>query len=350
MTTGAARQQLLHDLSRDELTAQCAAWGESAYRAAQVWRWLYVQWADQWARMTNLPAILRQRLRESFSLEAARLEQVQDAPSGTRKLLVALSDSEAVETVIIPAGGRQTVCLSSQAGCRWRCAFCASGQAGLRRSLSAGEMVGQTLLVTRLLGARPDNVVFMGMGEPLDNYDAVLKAVRILNDPAGLGIGARRITLSTSGVIPGITRLADEHLQVELSVSLHAADDALRSQLMPVNRVYPLAELIGACRAYTEATGRIVTMEYTLIRGLNDAPAQAEALAELLRPLKCRVNLIPLSPVDEYDGQTPAPETIRAFERVLIRRRLPVTVRASKGGEIRAACGQLRLRHRGKNG
>lgn len=338
------QKPLIHDLTRAELKQVCLGLHQPAFRAEQLWNWLYVRRAAAWDEMKNIPAALRQALAETYSLEPAAAIQSagEQGAQAARKLLLALPDGECVEAVVIPAKGRLTVCVSSQVGCRFKCAFCASGQAGFRRDLLAGEMVGEVLAAARALGAAPTHVVWMGIGEPLDNYDAVLKAVRIVNDPSGLSVGARRITLSTCGIIPGIRRLAEEGLQVELSISLHAPDDALRSRLMPVNRIYPLADLIPACRDYAEKTGRLITFEYTLIKGVNDSSEQAKALVRLLRPVHARVNLIPLSEVSEYDGR-PAPLSAAVlFIAVLERAGINATLRASKGGGVNAACGQLR--------
>ena len=336
----------IHGLLFDELAAALRELGMPAFRAQQIWRWLYVQRITAWAQMKNLPAELRVRLAEQFVLQAAVTREVAGAPGATQKLLVGLGDGECVEAVLIPAAARRTVCVSSQVGCKFACAFCASGQAGFRRNLSAGEIVGQVLLAGAVCGDRPTHVVFMGVGEPLDNYDEVLRAVRIINHPDGLSLGARRITLSTCGVLSGIQRLAGEGLQVELSVSLHAPDDALRTRLMPVNRRYPLKEILAACRAYAARTKRIVTFEYTLISQVNDAPGQAEALARLLAPLACRVNLIPLSPVEGFAGAPPPPETAKLFIRTLERAGINATLRASQGLQLHAACGQLRIARR----
>ena len=296
--------------------------------------------------MKNLPVGLRRELADHFELSAVKQLKMDGEAGQTRKLLVGLRDGECVEEVLIPARDRRTVCVSSQVGCRFACAFCASGQGGFVRPLEAGEIVGQVLLAWREYGDRPSNIVFMGMGEPFDNYDAVLKSIRILNDPKGIGIGARHITVSTSGVIPGIERLAGEGLQVELSVSLHAPDDALRTKLMPVNRTYPLADLLEACRKYAGATRRIITFEYTLIRGVNDTRAHAVALAKKLKSIPARVNLIPLSPVDGFAGEAPAAGTAELFVDILDQSGINSTVRHSKGSKIDAACGQLRLRSR----
>ena len=298
--------------------------------------------------MRNIPAELREKLSLRAVLPATRCLEVDGTPKGTRKMVIGLRDGEEIETVIIPARGRRTVCVSTQAGCAYGCAFCASGMNGLSRNLTAGEIVGQVLEAADLDGKSPTHVVFMGIGEPFANYDAVITAIRTINDPKGLGIGARRMTLSTCGVVPGIERLASEGIQVELSVSLHAPDDELRDELLPINKTYPLAELLEACDRYTEATGRLITFEYTLVRDLNDSPEHADDLAELLHNHKCRVNLIPLSPIDEFDGRPPRPGIAGMFVDTLVEEGINATVRQSRGGTVTAACGQLRL-HRDSN-
>jgi len=268
-------------------------------------------------------------------------------------------DGQCAEAVLIPAPGRNTLCVSSQAGCAFGCAFCASGAKGLERDLEAGEIVAQVVVASRLIrhggngspGAtpstglgRPENIVVMGMGEPFANYDAVFKALRILNAADGLNIGARHITVSTCGVVPGIERMAGEGLQFELSVSLHAPDNELRSRLVPANKRWPLGVLLPACRAYTQKTGRVITFEYTLVAGVNDSPQHARAVAKLLRGTGGRVNLIPLSPVEGFQGTAPLPRVCMEFLRELERAGLNATLRQSRGGEVDAACGQLRLR------
>ena len=333
----------IHGLLFDELAAALRDLGAPAFRAQQVWRWLYVQHITAWDQMKNLPAGLRARLAEHFELQIVTAREIAGTSGSTQKILAGLGDGECVEEVLIPAAERRTVCVSSQVGCKFACAFCASGQAGFRRNLSAGEMVGQVLLAAAAYGDRPTHLVFMGVGEPLDNYDEVLRAIRIVNHPDGLGIGARRITLSTCGVIPGIRRLAGEGLQVELSVSLHAPDDALRTRLLPVNQRYALHELLAACRDYAARTKRIITFEYTLIKNVNDAAHQADALAQLLAPLACRVNLIPLSPVEDFAGEPSPPETAKLFIRALARAGVNATLRDSQGLRLHAACGQLRI-------
>lgn len=337
---------LIYGLNRAQIGALCCELDQPAYRARQIWGWLYQRFAADWSEMKNLPLSLRQTIARRFALSSCAIVRTQsEAGVGTTtKWLIALPDGDWVEEVLIPTKGRTTLCVSSQVGCKFACAFCASGKAGFRRNLETGEIVGQVLVAARSLGATPANLVFMGMGEPLDNYDAVLAAIRIINDAEGLSIGARRITISTCGIIPGIQRLAQEGLQVELSISLHAPDDALRTQLLPVNRQYPLAELLEACRAYAEQTGRLITFEYTLIRGVNDSPEQARALARVLRPIRARVNLIPLSAVTEFAGCASPPAVAREFMSILEHARINATLRVSKGGAVNAACGQLRRR------
>lgn len=335
-------QSLIHSLTRSEMDELGAALGQPRFRARQIWDWLYTKWAADWDDLRNVPRSLRDELARRFRLDSAVPTAVEGAVGDTRKIVVRLSDGERIEEVLIPARDRLTVCVSSQVGCRFHCAFCASGQAGFRRHLEAGEMVGQVLLAAREWQHRPTHVVFMGIGEPFDNPDAVFKAIRILNDADGLQIGARRITVSTSGVIPGIERLGDEGIQVELSVSLHAPDDELRSSLMPVNRRYPLPELLAACRNYVAKTNRIITFEYTLMRQLNDTPEHARRLAEQLRAFPCRVNLIPLSPVEEFQAEPSPRDRAEAFMDIVRRAGINVTLRASRGSALKAACGQLR--------
>ena len=286
--------------------------GQPRFRADQIFKSLYKEAATGWDSFTTLPAPLRATLASQAPIEAMRLVEAKPSSDGTVKLLLAcVSDGELIESVLIPSKDRMTQCISSQAGCNFRCAFCASGRLGKTRDLSTAEIVAQVMTAVRFLSdragtfARPSNLVVMGMGEPFDNYDNVLKALKILNAQKGLDIGARHITLSTCGVVPGIRRFAGEGLQFELSVSLHAPDQELRKGLMPVSRRWPLDELIPACAEYTRATGRLVTFEYTLIRQLNDQPRHADELIALLRALPCKVNLIPLSPVEGFAGRRP---------------------------------------------
>lgn len=341
----------LYGLDPAGLAAAAAACGAPAFRARQLAEWLWARPVASWDAMTNLPKDLRAALSRRFLDLDGTLAVVEVAGTGggTRKILSRLADGELVETVIIPARDRATVCVSSQVGCAMGCAFCASGRNGCARNLSAGEIAAQAARAAVLLGRRPDNVVFMGMGEPFANYDNALAAARRLNAPVpgGAGIGARRITFSTCGIVPGIRRFAEEGVQFELSVSLHAPTDALRGALMPVNARWPLAELVPAVRAYTEKTGRIVTFEYTLVAGFNDAPEHARLLLALVRGFPCRVNLIPLNPVPGFEGRAPAPADCEAFRAFLERHGLNATLRRSKGRGVDASCGQLRRRRIG---
>lgn len=343
MPEASGKTPLAWSLSRPDWVATLSELGQPPFRAGQVWRWLYSGCAESFEAMSNLPAALREALAGRLALAPWQpLETVSDS-GGTTKLLLACADGDKIESVIIPSGGgAATLCVSTQTGCAFGCAFCATGQCGAGRNLEAGEIVGQLFAARAATAHRIDHLVFMGMGEPFANYDNVLKAVRIFNDPDGLAIGARRITLSTCGVVPGITRLAGEGLQVELAVSLHAPNDALRSRLMPVNKRWPVAELVAACRAYNAATRRIVTFEYTLVDGLNDTRGCAAELSDLLDPAFARVNLIPLSPVEHFDGRRPSPARCETFAAILRRRGLNVTLRHSKGSTLSAACGQLK--------
>jgi len=343
----------LLNLSFAELETTLTAWGEPAYRARQVWTWVYVHLVDEFQRMTNLPRDLRARLTDAFLIDPLTPITSLTADDGlTEKALLALpplESDERIEAVLMryPTAGRNTICISTQVGCAVGCAFCATGQMGFRRNLSAGEIAAQVLYFARRLQSQDQaitHVVLMGMGEPLANYDASLTAIRRLNDPAGFNLGARRFTISTVGLVPGIRRLAGEDLQVNLAVSLHAPDDALRDELVPSNRRYPLADLWAAVREYIDRTGRRVTFEYALIANVNDSEAQARALAARLWGLLAHVNLIPLNPVSGIDMQPSPPQRVRAFQRVLEEAHTPVTLRDSRGASIQAGCGQLRTR------
>lgn len=321
-----------------------------AYRADQIWQAIYSDLAEEISAITTLPKAMRKRLGASLPLPA--LDPIRDeetADGQTCKTLYRLADGETIESVTMGFHDRATICVSSQVGCAIGCPFCATGRSGFVRDLSAGEIVAQVLRAAQLLrsrGERLSNVVYMGMGEPLLNYDAVLRSIRILNDPEGFGLGARSFTVSTAGIVPGIDRLANEGLQVNLAVSLHAADDALRSRLVPVNRQYPIAELLDACRRYAETTRRRITFEIAMIEEVNDRPEQASAVASLLSGLLCHVNLIPYNPPQEAKTRRSSKERMSAFAEVLSKAGLPVTIRLSVGSEIQAGCGQLRRRDR----
>ena len=356
----------LYDLTYAQLSEMLTSWGEPRFRADQVWRWLYRSLVRDVGAMANLPSTLRARLAAETDLALLTPLTEQASASGqTRKVLFHLRDANTVESVLMHYHGRQTACISTQVGCAMGCVFCATGQGGLVRNLSAGEIVAQ---VIHFAAARRDqeaeieqtarvdpvsaqpvsNVVLMGMGEPLANYAATWQAVETLTDARGYHLGARRITLSTVGLVPGIRRLTEQELPINLAVSLHAPDDDLRRQLVPVSERYPLAELMAAIRDYVESTRRRVTIEYALIAGVNDAPRQARQLAELLRGLLClagpapHVNLIPLNPTPDSSLRPSPRERVNAFHAALEEAGIPTTVRVRRGIDIEAGCGQLR--------
>lgn len=344
----------LKGLSREEAAALLDSWGEPRYRAAQLYTWLYRRLARSYAEMTDLPAGLRARLADKTELNAVTVTRREfSQATGTVKLLFSLRDGQAVEGVLMRYRNWFSACISSQAGCRMGCRFCASTLGGLARNLEAAEMVDEVVALARearAQGGRVRSVVLMGTGEPLDNYEAVLHFIHLIAQPEGLGIGYRHISLSTCGLVPGIRRLAREGLPLTLSVSLHAPTDELRSRLMPVNRRYALPELLAACREYAALTGRRVTFEYALIAGVNDSVRQARALAQLVGGLSAHVNLIPLNPVAERGLARPDRRRITAFAAILRARGVPTTVRRELGTDISAACGQLRHRVLGEEG
>ncbi len=319
--------------------------GLRPFRADQILQALYRDYIGSWDDATTLPKDFRETLKSSFPLTPYEILDVSESTDGTKKLLIGFEDGASVETVLIPASNRFTQCISTQVGCAMGCAFCASGARGVVRSLSADEIVAE-YLAGRAFG-EITNIVVMGMGEPFANYDETLRALRLINAGRGPNLGARHITLSTCGVVPGIKRLATEGLQFELSVSLHAPNDALRSTLMPVNRKWPIDELLATCAAYTRETKRIITFEYTVIRGVNDSREAAEELARQVRRVPmAKVNLIPLSPVSHRpDLATPDEATMLMFLDVLMRNHVQTMLRRSRGKDANAACGQLRLRH-----
>jgi 23S rRNA (adenine2503-C2)-methyltransferase len=387
----------------EELEAQFRAWGQPAYRVAQLLEWLYVHRAANWEVMTNLPKALRDELRKHYLLTALELIRKQGARDTTQKFLWRLADQALIESVLIPANpalygeasDRHTLCVSTQVGCAYGCKFCASGLQGWKRNLGAEEIIGQVLAVERwnedeskaqslkskvehqvpTAGSPPEsglqdhasrithhaspnpqpstlnpqprlvsNLVIMGMGEPLANYENLLKALRILNAPWGGGIGARKITISTSGLAPQIRKLAEEPLQFRLAISLHGATDEARNKIMPVNRKYPLRELTAACEYYLQKRGRMITFEYVLIAGVNDGLDQVKPLAALARRLKAKVNLIPYNRVEDLPWERPTEEAQEAFLKALEKQKVTATLRREKGGDIDAACGQLRLK------
>lgn len=385
----------LYDLTKGELTELLAGWGEPTYRARQVWDWLYRKLATHPAQMTNLPAALRNRLVAETRIEPLqRVYEQRSTDRHTIKWLFRLGDGQTIETVLMLYDERRTVCISSQAGCAMGCVFCATGQGGLARNLTAGEIVAQVTAAAQALAApggdppertgphaalsafgsvgslgsaspefpgemrrgpmtpsRLTNIVVMGMGEPFANYENVWQALATITDKEGFNLGARHITVSTVGLPQGIRRMAGEPLQVNLAVSLHAPNDELRSRLLPINHRYPIGDVVAALQEYILRTNRRITIEYALMDGINDLPGLAVELAALLRPLRsptggamCHVNLIPLNPVAESPYQPSTEANAAAFQRILERNGIPATVRLRRGIDIDAGCGQLRRR------
>jgi len=344
----------LYDLSLPELTTLLAEWGQPAYRARQAWEWLYRHYAGSFDEMSTLPGTLRERLARETTLAIGGVALSQNSSDGqTRKVLFQLPDGQYIETVLMRYEKRRTLCISTQAGCAMGCVFCATGQMGFMRHLSVAEIVGQVMYFARELAAEDQhvtNIVMMGMGEPLHNYDNTLAAVDRLTDASGFNLGARKITISTVGLIPAIRRYADEQRQTPLAVSLHAATDEERGRLLPVNRRWPLAELMEACRYYVARTGRRMTFEWALIAGENDTAEQAHKLGELLRGMLGHVNLIPLNPTAGYGGVPSSPERVARFQEILTEYGVTSTVRVRRGIDIQAGCGQLRDRHLANTG
>ena len=336
----------LFDLSPAALRQYFADMEERPFRAAQVMKWLYHQGVADFDGMTNLSKKLRERLAGEARFETPAIASEQISADGTRKWLMRVDDANRIETVYIPEPNRGTLCVSSQAGCALNCAFCATGKQGYGRNLSAAEIIGQVWQANKRLGcfegeARPiSNVVLMGMGEPLLNVDNVLRAVELMTDTLGFGLANKRVTLSTAGVVPGIVKLTQGN-KISLAVSLHAATDALRDKLVPINRTYPLRALLPACRAYSEASGHPVTFEYVMLNQVNDSPRDAATLAALLKGLPAKVNLIPFNPFPGADfTRSPAP-VIDQFRDILMQSDIITITRKTRGDDIAAACGQL---------
>jgi 23S rRNA (adenine2503-C2)-methyltransferase len=354
---------LIYDLDFDEITNLLKEWNEPAYRAKQIWQGLYQHFWDSPDQFTNLPKSLREKLAEFVAFSPFKVKVFLDSADGyTRKTLFELPDKNLIEAVLMrygdpadnpqitasPTGrgakNRRTLCISTQAGCAMGCVFCATGQMGFKRHLSSGEIVAQAMYYARMLKEENQsvtNIVLMGMGEPFHNYDNTMAAIDRLNDPEGYNFGARRFTISTVGLVPMIRRFADEKRQVNLAISLHAADDESRVSMLPINKKYKIEELLDACRYYVNQTGRRITFEWALIHGVNDTPEIAKKLASRLKGLLCHVNAIPLNPTAGYHGKATDRGRATAFKAALEQAGIPCTIRMRRGIDIQAGCGQL---------
>lgn len=355
------KRPIIYGETLESLTARLQAAGEPTFRAKQVLEWLYKKRVGSVAEMTNLPKKLQTWLDDVFEFNPTALVLEKQSGDATKKLLLQLEDGSRIETVMISAPqtgvgiekSRKTICISTQVGCAYGCKFCASGLAGWKRDLAVGEIVAQLIQVCQMEDASTpraradfasfDNIVVMGMGEPLANYDNLITALKILNAPWGLHFGARRITISTSGIVPRIEQLAEEPLSFRLAISLHGATDAVREQIMPINRKYPLQQLIPAAKAFADKHGRMITLEFILIEGVNDSLEQAKALATIAKDIHAHVNLIPYNTVEGLAWKRPSIAQQEKFAAILRERNVSVTLRREKGHDISAACGQLRL-------
>ena len=339
---------LVKALTEDELKDRLTAMGLKGYRTGQVLTWVYQRYATAFSEMTNIAKDERLLLDERFAITAPEVLLVERSSDGTRKILFRLSDGHTVESVLIPDEDRQTLCISSQVGCQQACRFCLTARSGFIRDLRAHEISDQVLEAARLLqreGARGiTNIVLMGMGEPLANLDEVLKALRTITSDKGLAITPRRVTVSTNGLVPAIGKLGNAGLRVNLAVSLNAATDEVRDRIMPVNKRYPLRELLSACRKFPLEPRRRITFEYVLLQGVNDSPEDAVQLAKLLRGIRCKVNLIPFNPFPGSEFRRPGEAAVRRFQKILLDNHYTAPVRESRGRDISAACGQLRER------
>jgi 23S rRNA (adenine2503-C2)-methyltransferase len=337
----------LLDLNLAQLEAYVESLGEKRFRARQLMRWIHLYGQDDFGQMSDLARSLREKLAQAAVIAPPRLIESHESGDGTRKWVLEVGAGNAIETVFIPDGGRGTLCISSQVGCALACTFCSTGHQGFNRNLTTAEIIGQLWWANRALGRDPkgerviSNVVMMGMGEPLANLDNVDAALDIMLDDFGYGLSRRRVTLSTSGIVPALDRLRERH-PVALAVSLHAPNDALRDQIVPINRKYPLSELLAACRRYLEAAPRdFVTFEYVMLDGVNDRPEQARELLALVEGTPCKFNLIPFNPFPGSSYRRSPTEAISAFRNILMQAGYVVTVRRTRGDDIDAACGQL---------
>ncbi|MCD7033829.1 23S rRNA (adenine(2503)-C(2))-methyltransferase RlmN [Metabacillus sp. GX 13764] len=345
----AVQKPSIYSLELDELKSWLEEKGEKAFRAAQIFDWLYIKRASSFEEMSNLPKELRTKLDEEFVITPLKTLIQQTSNDGTMKFLFELHDGYSIETVLMRHEYGNSICVTTQVGCRIGCTFCASTLGGLKRNLEAGEIVSQVVKVQQALdqtGERVSSVVIMGIGEPFDNYEEMLSFLKIINHDKGLNIGARHITVSTSGIIPKIYKFADEKTQINFAISLHAPNNEIRSKLMPINKAYKLPDLMEAVKYYIDKTGRRISFEYGLFGGVNDQVEHAEELADLVKDIKCHINLIPVNYVPERDYVRTPREQIFRFEKTLKERGVNVTIRREQGHDIDAACGQLRAKER----
>ncbi len=336
----------IKSMTLEELTEDMEALQEKSFRAKQLYEWMHKKLTRSFDEMTNISGALKEKCRQRYSYVSLHcIREQESAIDGTKKFLFELADGNVVESVWMKYKHGNSVCISSQVGCRMGCAFCASTLDGLKRNLTPSEMLDQIYAITLLTGERVSNVVVMGTGEPLDNYDNLLVFIRLLTDENGLHISQRNITVSTCGIVPKMKELADEGLQITLALSLHAATDEKRRKLMPVANRYSIRELMEACSYYFDRTGRRITFEYSLVGGVNDTDEDADELIRLVKPLNCHVNLIPVNPIKERDFVQSEDRVIRGFKNKLEKNRINVTIRREMGRDIDGACGQLRRRH-----
>ena len=334
----------------EELQKEMATIGEKAFRAKQIYEWLHVKLVDHFDEMTNLSKALREKLEENYEiLPVVMLERQISQIDGTNKFLFRLYDGNVVESVLMKYKHGNSVCISSQVGCRMGCAFCASTIGGLVRNLSPSEMLGQIYQIQKISGERVSNVVIMGTGEPMDNYDNFLKFIHLLTDEHGLNISQRNVTVSTCGIVPKMKELAKEHLQITLALSLHGSSQEKRKKLMPVANKYDLSEVLDACDYYFDKTGRRITFEYSLVAGVNDQPDDIRELTTILKGRNCHLNLIPVNPIKERDFKKPDRKNALEFKNKLEKNGINVTIRRERGSDIDGACGQLRRRHAAKS-
>ena len=335
----------IKDYTLEELKEEMNQIGEKAFRTIQIWEWLYKENVSTFDEMTNLSLELRKKLEEKYEIGTYKIIKKQESKDGTKKFLFDILDGNAIETVLMEYKYGKSICVSSQVGCKMGCRFCASTGIEFIRNLSAGEIVEQILAVERIEKIKTNNIVFMGIGEPLDNYDNVLKAIKIINNNKGLNIGARHISISTSGIVPRIKQLADEKWQCTLSISLHATTDEKRSKMMPINNAYPIDELLDACRYYIQQTGRRISFEYALAKDNNDNLEDAKRLVKLLKGMLAHVNLIPINKIQDGAYIQSTNENILKFRDYLNKNGITATVRRELGSDIDAACGQLRRKN-----